>query len=201
MKKQLILALTFLVLSFSVYSQTIHTIDKLFEFKLGMSIQQLRQIVDISLLEEVEVADYKNFDILTLGSNLGGKVKVYFLAEYEVQPYYVLRNIHLGFFDNKLLALQISEYNKKTEDLLTEKYSMPKISKSETQLLKIWYDKQIDSPTTAIMSSKIQTVFGTEQYGLELVDLKMQRHVSNLAIEELSKQAIKDNDEKLKDRL
>lgn len=147
------------------------------------------------------MADYRNLDILTLGSNLEGKVKVYFLAEYEVQTYYVLRNIHLSFFDNKLLALQISEYNKKTEDLLTQKYGMPNISKSETQLLKIWHDKQIDSPTTAIMSSKIQTVFGTEQYGLELVDLKMQRHVRDLAIEEFSKQAIKDNDKKLKDRL
>lgn len=199
--RKIILTILLSLLTIVGYSQTTHTIDKLFVFKLGMSIQQLGQIVDTSLLEEVEVADYRNLDILTLGSNLGGKVKVYFLAEYEVQPYYVLRNIHLSFFDNKLLALQISEYNKKTEDLLTEKYSMPKISKSETQLLKIWYDKQIDSPTTAIMSSKIQTVFGTEQYGLELVDLKMQRHVSNLAIEELSKQAIKDNDEKLKDRL
>lgn len=33
------------------YSQNSHPIDKLFEFKVGMSIQQLGQIVDISLLE------------------------------------------------------------------------------------------------------------------------------------------------------
>lgn len=73
-----ILTILLSLLTILCYSQSTRRIDILFEFKLGMTIQEIKQVVDTSLLEEVGVEDCGSLDYFMLGSDLDGRIKKQF---------------------------------------------------------------------------------------------------------------------------
>lgn len=89
-------------------------IDGVFEIRLGMTESEIRQVVDTTYLKP-EYGWDAYADINWKGFEL---------EKYKVDDYYEIEDIHLELFNDSLYYIRITKYNKKTEDLLTEKYGV-----------------------------------------------------------------------------
>lgn len=96
-------------------------LDGFFELKLGMTEEELRGIVDVKLLKETKFEDILWDEEATKSKGL----KIFHLDYYKIDDGYIIEEIQLSFFQNKLYSIETRNYNSKTEDLLTQKYDKP----------------------------------------------------------------------------
>lgn len=100
-------------------------LDGIFELRLGMTEKQLREIVDITLLE-----DTIDTDLPWSRSIIAKKgIKDLYLKKYEVKNNYNIENITFSFLNDTLYRIIINKHNLKTEELLTKKYGEPKVER------------------------------------------------------------------------
>lgn len=118
MKTIVIILISLSVVSCSNKKESKPELNGLFDLRLGMTINELKSVVDTTLLQEIEFDDS-----LWRGGALKEKqLRRFYLSKYVIDDAYSIEVIYLEFSENKLYEILTSEYNKKTEELLTQKY-------------------------------------------------------------------------------
>lgn len=114
--KKLLLTYIFITFANLCYSQEQdYTLEGLFDFRLGMSVAELKEIVDTTQLNQGEPDE-----------NMPNE-EWFFLDEYVVleKNNYILRDIGFLFRNDKLYLIVIGDYNKTTEGFLSQVYGKP----------------------------------------------------------------------------
>lgn len=111
-----------LLCSSSMYSQEV--LDGIFKLRLGMSVEELKQVVDTTLLKKKKYRSPVDFERKL---EADGRLQYFNLERYAPAYGYIIENMWLEFLDNKLYDITIFKYNERTESLLTQKYGKPKI--------------------------------------------------------------------------
>lgn len=100
---------------------SIPKLNSIFELKLGMNEKGLRKVVDITALSDTVLSTSEYIQGEDLLSEKD-KVKMIYLAYYEVDLDYQLKDIVLFFYRDKLFEIYIKDLDSKTEKLLDDKY-------------------------------------------------------------------------------
>lgn len=109
-------------------------LNGLFDLRLGMTVDELKSVVDTTLLQE-----FGFDDSLWRGGALKEKqLRRFYLSKYVIDDGYSIEAIYLEFSENKLYEILTTEYNKKTEELLTQKYGSP--DKEYGKFVGQWHD-------------------------------------------------------------
>lgn len=184
--KKTILTMTLSLFTIIMAANNLTPIDKLFEFKLGMSLQDLKQIVDTTQLSEVNVEGNEPFAVIAVVEELESKIEVYHLTQYHINSSLSLEEVYFYFFKNKLFELQVKEYNPKVEDLLTKKYGDPGLRIDDVWTWRTW-GKNYKNDNSSIFSTHSE-----DFYRLVLTDYKTSDIIGEEVMDEYTKRLIED---------
>ena len=100
---------------------SIPKLNSIFVFNLGMNEKDLRKVVDITALSDtiLSTSEYIQGEDLLSEKD---KVKTIYLAYYEVDLDYQLKDIVLFFYRDKLFEIRMKDLDSKTKNLLKDKY-------------------------------------------------------------------------------
>lgn len=133
MKKTIIILFTLLVTLSCSKKEKRPTIDGLFDLRLGMTVNELKGVVDTTLLQETEFS-FRDWT----GEALREKqLKRFHLSQYVLDENYAIEQVDLDFMEGKLYSIVVRGYNEKTEELLTQKYGL--INKDYTKVADEWH--------------------------------------------------------------
>jgi len=96
-------------------------LNSIFELKLGMSEKDLKKVVDVAALSDTLLLDFQYGQGEDLLSEKD-RVKTLYLAYYEVDMNYQLKDVVLFFYRDKLFEMFILDASTRTGQLLGEKY-------------------------------------------------------------------------------
>ncbi len=102
-----------------LYSQDFNDIQGFGNLKLGITVDEMREVVDTSLLKDLSY--YGTYE------TLDGRLSRYLLKRYEVSPNEYIEDLELKFIDNYLYQIDIYKYNSKIEFNLTQIYGQPEV--------------------------------------------------------------------------
>ncbi len=119
----LVFGLSWVITNIQTYFRetSIPKLNSIFELKLGMNEKGLRKVVDITALSDTVLSTSEYIQGEDLLSEKD-KVKTIYLAYYEVDLDYQLKDIVLFFYRDKLFEIRMKDLDSKTENLLDEKY-------------------------------------------------------------------------------
>lgn len=175
-----------------------NSMNGIFELKLGMSEEEMRELVDTTLLKDT----ISLFEDLDYEKILERKIKTLYLEYYIVDGIYQIEDIRLSFFENKLFSIEIRAYNHRTEYLLDEKYGKFKDEKeyfSDGDLRS--EDKKWKTNDFNIECSSYRTFLGEETgYNLMIKDRTTSSRVYNQLEEYYQPKSKKNGRQQLIDR-
>lgn len=102
-------------------------LDGFFELKLGMTEAQIRQLIDTTFLENSDIV-FDDEDEVWLESI---NAKSLYLDKYEVDTNFILKKIHLSFFQDTLYSIMTEDINPRFLELLKEKYGVAKSNEED----------------------------------------------------------------------
>lgn len=132
-------------------------LDGIFDFKIGMTESQLREVVDTTLLER----DLSFIDTTHKRKDLK-------LTHYVVNETVAINDILFIFHNDKLTDIYIEQYNPIIENLLTQKYGLNNEVNEGNKTIKIWNTGNI----IQIRCGSVYTIdsIGNISYSLMLID-------------------------------
>lgn len=160
----------------SIYSQEVLT--KLFEFRLGMTVDELKEVVDTTYLKK-----HESLRIINEGNSLNGRIVPYSLERYRLATNYSIERIILAFFDGKLYDIKILKYSPKTEELLTRKYGEPRVNEEKrgkiSPISKSWKTNKANTICNAMYFTNEDDE--RLDYRLSLTDFKIKMQILDLS--------------------
>ncbi len=97
-------------------------LDGFFELRLGMTISEMKDIVDIKLLKDTIDGDLP-WDREMIAQR---GIKDFYLKSYTIDESHIIENIDLSFRHDSLYRIGINKFSPFIEDLLTQKYGKPR---------------------------------------------------------------------------
>lgn len=168
----------------TAYSQNIKNIQGFGDLNIGMTISEMIQVVDTTLLVEDRES------VLAAG-RLRGRLIVFELEKHKMGHDHYLEDINLQFLDDQLYAITIQKYNYKTEFYLTQKYGKPLLEVEEKddekkyrETFKAWQadHREFDNLCTATLYQNKE--LENTSYFLSLFNAPLQMKVLYIAVGE-----------------
>lgn len=117
--KKIILTLLLTLYTICLWTQDFNDIQGFGKLRLGMTISEVKNIVDTSQLNDLSY--YGAYD------TLGDRFVHYLLGSYKINANEYIEDLDLKFIDNHLYEINIHKYSSKTELNLTQIYGKPEV--------------------------------------------------------------------------